>query len=344
AGVGRCAAGTFTCSGLEFGEWGECTGSVIPDPEVCNGTDDDCDGETDERWAVGSNRCGFCDGTEVCDAMDNDCDGAVDERVANRCGECAPEPTETCNGADDDCDGIADDGVVNACGECPPTPCFEETWPMPADCGGADPYRDCDGVEEHPDYPGSITFGEGTFESPFIYIAVTGRNQVAQLNTDTGVKMWQRESYGTYPSRTAVAFDGSVWVANRGFGNPSDVAQSNVVHLDLDGNLVCRADVPGIARGLAIDADGNIWAGTWNTTTIYKIDGRTVDATASPPRCPILGSWDLGVNIYGLAVDGAGYVWTSSSPNSIRLAVADPVGDRRAIGNPWFYGISPAAS
>ncbi|MCS6798177.1 MAG: MopE-related protein [Myxococcota bacterium] len=343
AGVGRCRAGTYRCEGLEFGRWTECTGAVGPLPEVCNGEDDDCDGEVDERWAVGSNPCGWCSGTEVCDGEDNDCDGRVDEGVANRCGRCEPEPVETCNGRDDDCDGMVDDGVVNACGRCPPEPCFEEPWERPADCM-ADPYRRCDGVVEHPDHPGDITLGQGTFESPFIYIAVTGRNEVAQIDTDTGVKRWQRPSHGTWPSRTAVAFDGSVWVGNRGFGNPADVAQSNVVHLDLDGNLVCRADVPGIARGVAIDADGNVWAGTWNGQTLYKISGTEVDRTVSPPRCRILGSWHLGVNIYGLAVDGAGYVWTASSPNTVRASVRDPVGDRRLIPNPWFYGIAPAAT
>ena len=42
---GACAAGTWACSGL-----GEvvCRPAAGPTPEVCNGVDDDCDGETDE--------------------------------------------------------------------------------------------------------------------------------------------------------------------------------------------------------------------------------------------------------------------------------------------------------
>lgn len=55
---------------------------------------------------------------EVCDGTDNNCDGATDEGVKNACDTCGEVPQETCNGADDDCDGEIDEGVKNACGGC----------------------------------------------------------------------------------------------------------------------------------------------------------------------------------------------------------------------------------
>lgn len=203
------------------------------------------------------------------------------------------------------------------------------------------PGRSSESVEEHPDHPGSITLGQSMTDVPFIYIAVTARHQVAQLNTDTGVKNWQVNSYGRYPSRTSVARDGSVWVANRAYtggANPNDPSHSNVVHLGTDGSFICRADVIGLARGLAIDADGNIWAGTWNGRQIWKISGTDVDRTVVPHRCRVLDTYDVGVNIYGLTVDPDGYVWSASNP-AVRIHAA--TGARTTFPNPWFYGIAP---
>ncbi len=50
AGVGICHAGIITCQ--SSGRWSACSGSVNPAAEVCNGLDDDCDGEVDADWCV----------------------------------------------------------------------------------------------------------------------------------------------------------------------------------------------------------------------------------------------------------------------------------------------------
>ena len=336
AGVGRCVGGTQVCTTDEFTRWGECTGQVMPAPEVCNGVDDDCDGEVDERWAAGSNTCGYCDGTESCDGVDTDCDGRLDEGLVNSCGVCGePDPIETCNGMDDDCDAIVDEGVTNACGTCFPEPCFTDGWDMPSDCTAAG--RSCEGIEPHPDFPDGVTLGQSAFDNDFIYIAVTQLNQVAKVNTETGAVEWRVTSHGTWPSRTAVALDGSVWVGNRGFNNTSSVTASNVVHLnESDGSLICRADVPGLVRGLAIDGDGNVWAGTWDGRTLYRISGTETDAGA-PTRCRILNTYAVNVNIYGLAADSDGYIWTSSVP-AVRMDTR--TGTWVSFTNPSYYGVA----
>jgi hypothetical protein len=72
-----------------------------PELEVCNGKDDDCDGETDEELhespCTRRNQHGGCAGTTVCIDGHGDCN--------------APEPGEdVCDGEDNDCDGETDKG------------------------------------------------------------------------------------------------------------------------------------------------------------------------------------------------------------------------------------------
>ncbi len=104
------------CDGLAWDEDGDGFGPAEGDcddtdrhvspaeVDVCDGVDNDCDGQVDEGEA------------EVCfDGVDNDCDGFVDEGHP-----------EVCNGRDDDCDGQVDEGVreVGGDGVCVTRPGF----------------------------------------------------------------------------------------------------------------------------------------------------------------------------------------------------------------------------
>ncbi len=104
---GLCQPGMRTCIN---GMWSECEGAIGPGLEVCDGEDNNCNGEVDEGV---TNACGGCGDVpeEVCDGEDNDCDGEVDEEVLNACGACGPVPEEVCDGEDNNCDGEIDEDL-----------------------------------------------------------------------------------------------------------------------------------------------------------------------------------------------------------------------------------------
>ena len=128
--IGVCKLGTMICTnGAKV-----CSGGVGPSPEVCDGLDNNCNGQTDESptdpWLnaaccptgnvtdcgnTGSGtRCKV--GTYKCVAGAQSCTGAI-----------AKSP-ETCNNVDDNCDGPVDNiaglggpcssGSVNTTGAC----------------------------------------------------------------------------------------------------------------------------------------------------------------------------------------------------------------------------------
>jgi len=158
-----------------------------------------------------------------------------------------------------------------------------------------------------------------------MWIANSGDDTVTRINTKTG------ESAGPFnvgdnPSRTAVNFDGSVWVANRD--------SHDITYLSSDGGHICTIALHDKCqpRGLAVDKEKNAWVGCGGWVHEGAPDGWLYKINVLSPKdpdyqtnpCKIVplgeeGDIDGGLAfkkhapfmIYGMAIDSTGMLWTA---------------------------------
>ena len=188
--VGGCTSvGTWTC-----GDDGaaRCDAPMpIPEDEICDTADNDCDDAVDEafNFNVDVDHCGGCDQPCALAHAQTRCNAGACELVACDDGfdnpngdaadgcECTVGGVELCNGIDDDCDGGVDEGLgldadcisgLGACAVSGVTVCANDEVvcgavalePRPEVCNGAD--EDCDGVADE-DFDGD---DDGALDCP----------------------------------------------------------------------------------------------------------------------------------------------------------------------------------
>jgi hypothetical protein len=88
--------------------------SLSIDDATCDGSDDDCDGTTDEEYLSAATTCG----TGACAATGRS--SCVSGHVVDSCSAPAPSTgaDATCDGRDDDCDGKVDEDVATTVSTC----------------------------------------------------------------------------------------------------------------------------------------------------------------------------------------------------------------------------------
>lgn len=172
--VGACQKGVQVCLDNAFGP---CQGAIGPQPEQCNGVDDNCDGQIDEGFHLG----------EPCPNPDpTHCNGSV-----ITCDGCSltPTPVETCNGKDDNCNGVVDADCDF--GNCQPTLLVTGSTPSNPGCIDFPVEKGSTGTIEYPCGGGPVTatLGSVTFTGSVTngVVSLDGITQVVGPDTCT----WQ---------------------------------------------------------------------------------------------------------------------------------------------------------
>ena len=171
---GLCGVGVQFCSHGEP----KCVQITGPQSEMCNGDDDDCDGETDEETAIDCYEAGCTQGSDGLYTCVGSCHGGkrecVDREYQDCSGAVSPASTDSCTQVgestnDEDCDGKFDEGCAcsngiscytgaadtksrapchagtQMCTDSTHGTCMDEVTPKAETCANPDVDDDCDG-------------------------------------------------------------------------------------------------------------------------------------------------------------------------------------------------------
>jgi len=190
---------------------------------------------------------------------------------------------------------------------------------------------------------------------PFIWIANSGENTVSKIDTVTGCELgrYLTGPGNENPSRTTVDTNGDLWVGNRNSNtatkfllNPPAGATSQPDNVDCTTNpasilpwgtdvaVALRINVDSGPRGVAIDANNNVWiGGYYGARSMGYYDGETGALIKTIP---------LGIGSYGALIDSHGTLWIAGRTHGVLVRIDNPAAIHTitTISASGIYGMS----
>ncbi len=285
----------------------------------------------------------FCYDGDPADVGQGECrmgERRCDGKYWSNCAGQVVAKGEACDSLDNDCDGQTDEGVLSPCGDCDPLCDTLKSGPStdnpfaPTDDNSAGVGLNIDGY---------LVLDSTKVNLSFIWIANSGEGTVSKLDTRTGRELGRYFTCSD-PSRTAVDLIGDVWVACRADGGMAKIAIDEAVCVDRNenGTIETSRDTNGdgriqpnemlpkgqdecvlfvvkpggnCMRAAGVDKDNHCWVGQWNEMGLLRLHPEDGHIVAAAPN--------IGVNPYGLVIDGAGMVWVSGRGGGLLVRV-DP--------------------
>ena len=303
--VGECEQGIQTC---EDGEWGSCEGGVQPQPEVCDGKDNSCNGIVDDDL---KNACGQCEGPCYTYETEPTTETEFDEGL------------EFSDGNDPD-NTSGKDGVTLS---------QESTFPSylwAANSSGAQPEG---GMSSTGETVSKVSTDTGQEEARY-WVGQNPSRTAVDLDGNVWVTgrsdgrltkiLWNENDCDPNQPTSQVDADGNVNVVNSEADPLADgcvVFSMNMSHHENN-----TGQTYGTSRAVAVDAFGDVWVGYSDSGgAIQRINpsdfddiGDTIRPDGIPTYAPDANgvqqptgeSADAG-DIYGLVADSQGYVYAS---------------------------------
>ena len=306
----RCEEGALACVGV-----------VQPGEELCNGLDDDCDGEADEDAPQANEECesevpgicGFgrtrcangilhCDPVdpeeELCDGLDNDCNGLVDEGAPGHEEPCLTGLLGVCG------EGIGwcENGVFD---------CVQQEEPSREECDGRD--NDCDGEVDEDDGQGECTrpnvmlCGSSSRDIATFFPAGSGLRRVNGCAPDVETQALMISRSGAFPAREVLRayLEGGGIVITE--WNKTDEVYSAVFEPAAQGERrgSCRDNIATVVQFSPAD---RFWQDNEFRVMPEADTGCGYSITHFPDLVPLAG-WDAASVCLGYRTLGGGRLW-----------------------------------